>query len=136
MTRSEFLRLFAGVGALTLVACKKSDDDDGRVDAPSGGDARPDDGAVDSSSGIDGPPSACAMTRSAITGNHGHSLAVPAADITAGVEKSYNIMGSSGHSHDVIITAAMFADLQDAKPVTVDSSEESEHAHTVTITCV
>jgi hypothetical protein len=135
MTRSEFLRLFAGVGALTLVACKKSDDDT-PVDAPSGGDARPSDGSVDSGSGIDGPPSACPMTRSAISGNHGHSLAVSAADVTAGVEKSYNIMGSSGHPHTVLVTAAMFSDLQDAKPVTVDSSEDAEHAHTVTITCV
>lgn len=136
MTRSEFLRLVAGLGALSLTACKSSDDGP-RADASSGADApRAGDGAVDSTPGIDAPPGACAMTRSTITANHGHSLAVSAGDVAAGAEKSYSIQGSSGHPHTVVVTAAMFADLQQSKPVTVDSSEDADHMHTVTITCV
>jgi len=38
-------------------------------------------------------------TNSNISSNHGHSITVSSADVNAGVEKTYNITGSSGHSH-------------------------------------
>ena len=130
MTRSEFLRLVAGLGALSLTACKKSDD--GPVDAPAGDDGA---SAGDAPPGtVDAPPGACTL-RASIGGNHGHSLVVSPADVAAGTAKSYDIQGSSVHPHTVVVTAEMFTDLQDGKPVTVASSEDSGHMHGVTITC-
>jgi hypothetical protein len=132
MTRSQFLRLFAGLGALTLVACKKSDEDS-PVDAPTATDAAPVDspsGTIDG--GVDAPAMACA---GAIGSNHGHSIVVSDADIAAGTEKTYNIKGGSAHPHTVVVTAAMFTMLQQKKPVTAESSEDADHTHTVTVSC-
>jgi len=122
MTRSEFLRLCAGLGAASVLASCKSDDGsdpdaspptdatDGPVDAPAG----TIDGATDA------PPTGCAKTN---------------ADVAAGVEKTYDITGNSTHPHDILVTAAMFTMLQQNQPVVVTSSEGFTHVHKVTITC-
>lgn len=139
MTRSEFLRFVAGLGTLTLagVACKKSEDGQDPVDAPAAADAAtPIDspsGTIDS--GVDAPAMACPAPKTTIGGNHGHSFVVAAADIEAGVEKSYNIKGGSAHPHTVVVTAAMFADLKLNKVVTASSTEDADHIHTVTVSC-
>ena len=137
MTRSEFLRLCAGLGAASVLASCKSDDGsdpdaspptdatDGPVDAPAG----TIDGATDA------PPTGCAKTNVQIATNHGHGLIVPPADVAAGVEKTYDITGNSTHPHDILVTAAMFTMLQQNQPVVVTSSEGFTHVHKVTITC-
>lgn len=139
MTRSEFLRLFAGLGTLTLAAaaCKKSEDGQDPVDASS---ADAPETPIDSPAGtvdggVDAPAGACPTPKTTIGGNHGHAFVVAAADIEAGVEKSYNIKGSSGHPHTVVVTAAMFADLKLNKAVTATSSEDADHVHPVTLSC-
>lgn len=68
-------------------------------------------------------------------GNHGHTLVVADADITAAVEKTYNIQGASGHPHTVVVTAAMFTMLKTARAISVMSSTNSSHSHPVTVTC-
>lgn len=74
----------------------------------------------------------CAST---IESNHGHSLAVPAADVEAGVDKTYGIQGSSPHDHQVTLTAAHFADLKAGKQVFVTSTDAAAHNHNVAVTC-
>jgi hypothetical protein len=139
ITRSQFLRLFAGAGAgalalSTLGAC--DDAGDKAPDAPPGNaDAPPADAPP-----IDSPPMTnCQQngTMATIGTNHGHAFAmmVTKEDVIAGQEKTYDIQGVSQHPHTVTVTAAMFAMLQQNMQVTVTSSEDAGHTHVVTIRC-
>lgn len=74
-------------------------------------------------------------TSSAIGSNHGHNIVVSAADVTAGVDKTYNIQGSSSHMHSVTVSAAQFASLQNNQQITANSTNDSGHTHSVTISC-
>jgi hypothetical protein len=67
--------------------------------------------------------------------NHGHSISVPRADVTAGTARTYDIQGSSGHSHELSISAAQFAILADVGMVIVTSANTNGHTHQVTINC-
>lgn len=141
LTRSQFLRLCAGaglgaLGASVLAACGDSDGQGPADPPPDSPDApRP----VDAS--IDGPPAdappmhSCQQPEVEIAFNHNHAMAISALDIAAGVEKEYDITGTSNHPHTVRITAAMFARLQQGMPVTVASSVDDGHPHNVTIRC-
>lgn len=70
-----------------------------------------------------------------ISANHGHALVVPPADVTAAKPKTYSIQGSSGHPHDVTLTAAHFAQLATGKAITVTSTNVAGHTHDVTVSC-
>jgi hypothetical protein len=67
--------------------------------------------------------------------NHGHELAVSQADVDAGVDKTYDIMGASAHAHSVVVTAADFATIAANGSVTIASSMTEAHTHDVTVTC-
>lgn len=121
ITRKEFLAsLIKGtaVGAVAagaLAACGGDDDGDGGT-------------------AIDAPAGACSPTATIGT-NHGHSLIVSPADIAAAAEKTYDIMGSSAHTHSVTLTAAHFATLAGGTMVMVVSTSGSSHTHSVTVRC-
>ena len=122
ITRKEFLgRLVKGAmglsGAAVLVACSSSSD---------------------SNSGDDQPSGSCEQngTSATIAANHGHVLMVSKADVTAGVAKSYSIKGTADHDHTVMVTAAMFAQLQTDTAITMTSTTDASHSHGVTVMCV
>ncbi|HMY36838.1 MAG TPA: hypothetical protein PKO47_01875 [bacterium] len=127
LSRAQFLKLFSGVflffgmsqWMLSCASEKKSDDDDG-----------------DNGGGGTDPKPDCinAGTKISISGNHGHTLSVSKADVAAGTEKTYNITGSSAHSHSVTITAEHFAQLA-ANTSIVITSTPSGHSHQVTVSC-
>ncbi|PCJ94978.1 MAG: hypothetical protein COA50_11440 [Flavobacteriaceae bacterium] len=71
----------------------------------------------------------------AISSNHGHALAVPKTDIDAGAEKVYTIQGTSGHNHNVRLTAANFTTLKGNSSITIESTTGSSHRHNVTVSC-
>ncbi|NOU33310.1 MAG: hypothetical protein HOO96_35890 [Polyangiaceae bacterium] len=84
------------------------------------------------------PPAArckSGISAAQISANHGHALAVPAADIASGVAKSYSIQGASGHDHRVSLTAADFASLKTGASLTVTATTGAGHTHTVTVRC-
>jgi len=117
MTRKEFLGTMLGAaGAVALAGC--------------GGD----DGAS-----ADAKAKSCTMngTNVTIDANHGHVMMVSMADVMAGVDKTYDIMGSAIHTHSVTVTAANFATLQNnpSGSVMVTSSVSSAHSHGITILC-
>jgi hypothetical protein len=116
MTRKEFLRSIAGagVGAAGLTALAACGDD--------GGSTPP-------------PDTAQASCTASIGTNHGHTMSVSRDDVMAGAEKTYQIQGSSGHPHTVVVTAAMFTMLQNNTAVMVRSSMDDLHDHQVTINC-
>ena len=74
-------------------------------------------------------------TTSSIGSNHGHSLTVSKTDVENGVEKTYNILGSASHSHDVTISAANFSSLKNASSIQVSSTSGSGHTHSVSVSC-
>lgn len=120
-TRRTFLQQMAlagaGVSALWAAAC--GDDDGG--------------GGTDAGGGEGG--STCSPNAT-IGENHGHSISVPSADVLAGVARSYDIQGTSMHPHTVEVTAAQFAELASGTTVTVTSSTDAAHTHSVVIMCV
>ncbi len=68
-----------------------------------------------------------------ISGNHGHTLTVSAADVAAAADKTYDITGGAGHSHSVMITAAQFGMLASGMTVSVTSTSGGGHTHNVTV---
>ncbi len=65
--------------------------------------------------------------------NHGHSMQVSLADVSAAADETYDIRGSSGHTHSVTLTSADFNTLATTGSVTVTSTSGSGHTHPVTI---
>jgi hypothetical protein len=98
-------------------------------------------GAADLGCGSDDPPAAPAgegcqsSSATAVIGsNHGHSLLVSAADVAAGVAKTYSIQGSATHDHEVTLSSVHFTNLKARKELTLQSTP-TDHTHPVTVRC-
>ena len=74
-------------------------------------------------------------TVSHVSSNHGHSIFVTKADVSAGVDKQYDIKGSSIHSHIVTVSASDFALLESNQQIQITSTSGDSHVHLVTISC-
>lgn len=160
VTRREWLKATLAVAGVGVLAAACSDDDTPTPDQGSQPDTGPsadgtsqdtmasdtasgdtmasDTATSDSASGdtVAADMGAQDCSDSNITSNHGHSLTVPAADVTAGVEKTYSIQGTSNHDHEVKVTAADFTTLQGGQTVTISSvTPDSTHEHDVTVSC-
>ena len=124
MERKEFFKRLGGMALLTLpaayvVSCSGSDDSDGGNNNNNNAPNCLENGA----------------RAGTIVNNHGHSLIVPRADVEAGVEKTYNIQGTSSHSHLITVTAANFQTLSNNQQVVVGSTNDNNHTHSVTLIC-
>lgn len=71
----------------------------------------------------------------AIADNHGHVLAIPAADLDSAVDKTYSIQGGADHTHSVTFTAAQLAALKAGKAVSVTTTVTLDHSHAITESC-
>ena len=69
-----------------------------------------------------------------ISANHGHTATVTAAQITTGSAVSLDIRGSATHPHTVSVSQSDLTTLRNRQPVTITSSTDSGHTHTVTFT--
>jgi hypothetical protein len=126
MKRKEVLRMalaLTGLGVVggRIVACGG----DGTT-SPIGGAGT---GGGNTNACEDGAPS------DTISSNHGHTLTVTQADVAAGTLKTYDIQGSSGHTHSVTVSVGNFATLRAGGTVQLTSSNGGGHSHNVTITC-
>jgi hypothetical protein len=76
------------------------------------------------------PPAgvACAAT---ISDNHGHVLAIAAADLDSTTDKTYDIQGTAGHTHSVTFTAAQLAQLKAGGTVSVTTTMALAHDHRI-----
>ncbi|NVB85714.1 MAG: hypothetical protein HOV81_45540 [Kofleriaceae bacterium] len=119
ITRKQFLGslLGAAAGGLVLAACGG---DDGGSDTPDASTAN-----------------RCEMNGTSvnIASNHGHVLMVSKEDVAAGVDKTYDITGTSDHPHSVTVTAANFGKLAMNQSVQLTSTSGGGHTHGVTIMC-
>lgn len=77
----------------------------------------------------------CGASGTAISGNHGHLLTIPAADVDSMVDMTYNIQGSADHNHTVTLTVAQLRMIKAMNSVTVMSSINVAHDHDVTVNC-
>jgi hypothetical protein len=139
ISRKDFLKVGALAGAtVTLVITGCGGDDDGGGSGGTGGGTGGTGGGTGGTAGGTGGSggSSSSPCTPDITGNHGHVLDIPAADLDATDTKTYSIMGTSVHDHTVTLTAAQLAELKAGNPVSVDSSVAAAHSHSITITCV
>lgn len=157
ITRKRFLALSAALTAIlaTAGACAGDggggtdggDDDDGGVpgdDDDDGGvptetpNPTPSSNPTNTANPSPTPFGDCAAfgTTVTITNPHGHTLDVPASDVTAGTQQIYDITGSNmTHGHTVTITESMFEQLQGGFEVMVTSSSGGGHTHPVRVRC-
>lgn len=61
--------------------------------------------------------------------NHGHVFVVSPADVTAGVEKTYDLSGTAGHAHAVTLGADVWKRLKAGEIVRMPSTKEGGHIH-------
>ncbi|MBX3184667.1 MAG: hypothetical protein KF915_18705 [Polyangiaceae bacterium] len=146
ITRRNLLQTFLALGGTTagLLAVSCGDDSD---PGSGGGPGKPDSGAdaaTDAGEDAHVTPDATADTGTepscdsvgvTIGTNHGHALTVPPADVEAGTDRTYDIRGTSGHPHTIVVSAADFALLADGEMVTVTSSNDNSHTHVVRLVC-
>ena len=139
MTRKDFLRRLlhgaAGVaGAAVVVACSSNSSSGGTDPMNPDASLPPPDGGPAPDAGH---AASCTKngTVSTIGANHGHVLVVSKADVAAGTAKTYDIRGAATHTHSVTVTAAIFAQLKGNTTVTMASSLDAGHAHSITVMC-
>jgi hypothetical protein len=106
-TRESLLAMLAGV-TITITGC--SDDDNPTGPTPSGG------------SDFSGT----------ISANHGHVATVTGAQVTAAGQASLDIMGTATHPHTVVLTASQVQQIGSRQQVSVTSTTDAGHNHTVT----
>jgi len=81
------------------------------------------------------PGSTPADINGVISANHGHTATVLAAQIVAATAiVSFDIRGTATHPHTISISQAEMQTLANRQPVTVTSTTDSGHDHTVTFT--
>ena len=65
--------------------------------------------------------------------NHGHILRIQFRDLKRGVDRRYNIKGTSSHVHAVTIRKTQFEQILNGQTIQVISSTDFGHSHTVRI---
>lgn len=78
----------------------------------------------------------CGASGAAVSGNHGHTLLIAAADLDSAVAKTYSIQGAAGHDHAVTFTPGDLQKLKAGQMVTITSATTLGHDHNVTASCV
>ena len=68
-----------------------------------------------------------------ISANHGHVAVLTAARITGGgAVVAFDIQGTAAHAHTIDLSAAQIGQIAAKQQVTVTSTTNSQHSHTVT----
>jgi hypothetical protein len=67
-----------------------------------------------------------------VTANHGHIATISNAELTAGNEVTLDIRGQADHPHMVTLTAAQVMQIAASQRVSVESTNDVAHSHTVT----
>jgi hypothetical protein len=87
--------------------------------------------------GSSNPPpgsTVCGAAAGNITGNHGHTLTIPKADLDSTTAKTYNLAAATtdGHIHSVTFSPTDLATLKSGGAVPVTSTTNVSHSHLVT----
>ena len=84
------------------------------------------------SSPAPGPTPGPTGSTGTISGNHGHTATISAAQLTAGNAIQLDIRGSADHPHTVELTAADVTQIGAHQSVSKTSTNDAGHSHTVT----
>ena len=77
-------------------------------------------------------PPASGDKSGSISGNHGHTAVITAAQLTAAGAVDLDISGQAGHPHTVSLSAAEVTQIAQGARVSKASTTNAGHAHTVT----
>ena len=122
LSRREFtvrsaLAILGGV-AITVSACSG---DDGSPISPS-----------TMRGNGNGPSPETGSASGLVSANHGHTATITEAQLTARGMLSLDIRGGADHAHTVELTTAQVQQIADGARVSMDSSVDRVHRHTVT----
>lgn len=130
MNRKTFIKkttvgLLFGIPAVTMLGC--SGDDNGN------GTPTPDPDPTPAKNCVENGTSTLVSTEQ----NHTHSLVVSKEDVSAGVEKTYDLGESAGHIHNVTLSASNFQALKNSpnQSISVTTTVDDSHSHNVTVSC-
>ena len=99
-------------------------------------------GEADNFAGLQAGPDCLSNGAEVNLGTQSHTMRVPAEDVRAGVEKSYNIQGTDTHAHFVTLTAEHFAALRANQSITLNSTTDVSgysnvsHNHRAIVQCI
>lgn len=81
------------------------------------------------------PPEWVSACQGTFTGKDEHEIVIPAADLASTSDRTYDVQGIAGHTHQLTITAADFEKLRKGGPVTRQTSRlgDDSHMHQVTV---
>lgn len=131
MDRKTFIRktsagILVGIPMMSMLSCSSSDDG-GPVNPGPNPNPNPN------------PQGNCLQngTQSSISANHGHNLTVSKEDVDAAVEKTYTLTeaNTDNHIHEITISANQFNTLRGNNSISVTSTNQAGHTHSVTVTC-
>lgn len=153
MTRKDFLRLTffvsgaaaAGLAGALLPGCSSDETDSsssggggGKGDGGGGGtgdgggggrDAASEAAPVEASTGF--------KCNQSITQNHGHTVTIAKADLDGTEAKTFSILGTADHDHQITLEPQDLADLKSGISVKKTSTDGgTSHDHEVSIICV
>jgi hypothetical protein len=129
VNRKLFLVQVLGSGiALKLAGCGGGGDTASPSPAPS---PAPAPGAAPAPA----PPPLTNCTGLVFSANHGHVLTIPVADLSSSVTKTYNVQGTGGHNHQVTLSPGQLAQLRAGGMVSVSTTFDAGHAHTMNGGC-
>ena len=69
-----------------------------------------------------------------VSANHGHVAVITGAQMTAASAVALDIRGTATHAHTVMVAQADLTSLKGRQTVTLPSSTDNGHSHTVTFT--
>ena len=81
------------------------------------------------------PPGTLSCHDTLITGNHGHAVTIPTADLDSMVDMTYNIQGTADHNHTITLTPAQLQMIKAMTATSMMSSTNLSHNHDVTVNC-
>jgi hypothetical protein len=81
------------------------------------------------------PPAPGSGCTASISGNHGHVLSIPTADLDSTTARTYDIQGSATHTHSVTFSAAQLAQLKSGQQVSVVTTIGDGHDHVIDERC-
>lgn len=68
--------------------------------------------------------------------NHGHTLVVPIVNVINETASIYTLTMGDGHTHSLSLSTSEMQTLKSSLTITVSTTFDSGHSHSVTITCI
>jgi len=78
------------------------------------------------------PPPATGDKMGSISANHGHTVTITGAQLTAGGDVTLELTVGQGHTHSLSLTSAQVVQIRGNQTVSKDSTNTAGHNHTVT----